>query len=169
LAFVAGDLGDGTVFDHEGTRQDEPGDFGISEFTEQSPDIAVDGLGPDLFPGIEVTADQRRVDAWINGRGVKGGQATFGVAAHADPGSGVVVAVEPIHGGEDGLHFVADDVSAQVKRLSVNPFPSCLVGFAKLGIVGLQFFAADGLGQDEEKSILGESSHTLGRDGNPGR
>ena len=77
--------------------------------------------------------------------------------------------MEPIHRGEDRLHLVADEVSAQVKCLSVNPFPPRLVGFAKLGIVGPQFFAADGLRQDEEKPILGESSHSLGCSGNARR
>src|SRR5262249_30955861 len=100
----------------------------VAELGEQAPDVAVDRLGPDALPGAEVAADQRRVDPLVRGRGVEGDQAPLTVAGHTELRPRPRLPLDPVDRRQHLLHLVADDVSAHVVRLSVDPFAVRLVG-----------------------------------------
>ncbi len=46
------------VFDYERARKNQRGNLCIAEPVQQAPHVAVDRLGPHVFPSIKVTADQ---------------------------------------------------------------------------------------------------------------
>ena len=58
--------------------------LGVAEFVQQSPDVPIDRLFPDLFAAIEVTTDRHAIDARINGPTVKREQAPFADPKHPD-------------------------------------------------------------------------------------
>ncbi len=72
---------------------------------------------------------------------------------------------QAVGGGEDSLDFVTDDVAAEVKGLAVDPLALRLVGFAELRVVGREFRAADGDGEDEFETVFGEAPRGLGGEG----
>src|SRR6266536_4808878 len=128
---------------------------------EQSPDISINGFGPNFLPRIEIAADQYRVNSWVRCRRVEGDQSALGVATNPDLGVVAVSLSEPVHSRQHRLHFVADDVTAQVKRLPVNPFAMSLVGFPKLRVSRLQFLPAYQRWQNEFEPFLGQDARCL--------
>ena len=67
-----------------GAGSDQGRDFGIPEFPQNTKQIAIDRLGPDLLARVEVTADERSVDAWIGRRRIEGDQPAFAVSGNTD-------------------------------------------------------------------------------------
>src|SRR5262249_49766051 len=75
------------------------------------------------------SADARqtvRRQAVVYGSAVEREQAAFAVAHHADRRM-VLLAREPVHGGEDLLHLVADDVAAHLVGHAVNELAARLI------------------------------------------
>ena len=114
------------MLNHQRAWRDEARDLRIAEFAQQAEDVSIDRLGPDTFAVVKVTADERDIDARIERGGVERDQPAFRIASHGDArlrSLGLAfLGGEPIHGGENFLHFIADDVPAQLERLPVNPF-----------------------------------------------
>ena len=160
----AGDLRRVAVLDDERAGRDERGDFRVTEFAEQPEDIAVDRFLPETIAVVEVTADQRGVDAGIQRGGVQRDQSALGVSGHADARRGV--GREPVHGGQHLLHFVADDMASDLEGLAVDPFTMRLVGEAlELRIAGPGVGAIDERGHEHEAAGIGEASGELRRGG----
>src|SRR5207247_221674 len=59
------DLWHGTVFDNEPTWRNERGYLSVAKFLEQTKNVAINRLLPDSLSGIEITADQHRIDARV--------------------------------------------------------------------------------------------------------
>ena len=57
--------------DDQGPRHDERGDLGVAELLQQSEDIAIDRLAPDVVAVVEVTADADGLDPRVERRGVE--------------------------------------------------------------------------------------------------
>src|SRR5439155_26422092 len=134
LAFLVGNGRHMAVFDDQTARRNERREFCIAKLAQQSPDVAVDGFGPDSLTRVEVTANQRSVDARIHGSRVKCNQSTLAVTGHANLPFAAALSLEPVHSGQHFLDLVADDVPAHVKRLTVDPLPVGLVRYANLRI-----------------------------------
>ena len=83
-ALAAGERWNVSVLDHQVARQDERGDLGIAEPFEQAPDVAIDRLFPHAPAAIEIAAHERAIDTRVDGRGIEGNQAAFGIADDAD-------------------------------------------------------------------------------------
>ena len=50
VPLLPGDIRHDAVFDNQASRRNQGGQFGVAEFPQQSPDVAIDGLGPDVLP-----------------------------------------------------------------------------------------------------------------------
>ncbi len=74
----------GAVFHDQCARCNQRGNLGVAELAQQPPDIAIERLLPSLLARFEIAADQGRLDARIDGGGVKREQSTFPVARHAN-------------------------------------------------------------------------------------
>src|SRR6266487_4663360 len=122
IASRVSNVGDPGVLDRQTSGRDQSGQLRITKFVQQSPDVSINGLGPDLLARVEVAAYESGVDAGIDGGSVKRYEAPLRVAGHANFAPAAVLVLEPVHGSEHLLHLVADDVTPHVKRLTVDPF-----------------------------------------------
>src|SRR5262249_47358810 len=52
-------------FDDQPAGRDQARDLGVPEIAEEPPDVTVNRLRPDGVTGLEVAADQRGRDPWI--------------------------------------------------------------------------------------------------------
>ena len=150
------------VLDHQPARGDQRGDLGVAELAEQAPDVAVDRLGPDPLPRAEVAADQGRVDPRVRGRGVEGDQPALAVTGDADLRLRPRPVLHPVHGGEDLLHLVADDVPAHLVRLAVDPLAVRLVGHRDPRVPGELDPAADEGRDHDAKAVRRQPPGELG-------
>ncbi len=161
VALVIRDGDHGTVFDHQVPGQHQGRNFRIAEPPQQAPDVAIDWFRPDALAGVEVTADQHRIDARIEGGRVKGDQAAFRMASHADRHRVAVLLLEPVDGGQYLLHLVADDVPAHVKSLPVDPLPPSLPRVLDLLIRRVQWTALHEHRNDHFAALFGQTPREL--------
>ena len=73
-----------TGFNYQSAGCDQTGEFGVAEFGQQSPDVAVDRLFPHIFPLLEIPADDGGLDATIDCRCIQCKQAAFTHTDHTD-------------------------------------------------------------------------------------
>src|SRR5205085_5910109 len=72
------------VLDGQTSGRDQSGQLRVTKLMQQSPDISIDGLGPDSLARVEVAAHESGVDAGIGGSSVKRYEAPLRVAGHAN-------------------------------------------------------------------------------------
>src|SRR6266436_3414122 len=73
---------------------------------KQSPDIAVNGFGPDPLARVEIAADQRSVDAHVERGGIKGRQSALGITTDGDFRIVPVLGAKPVHSGPHAVRRV---------------------------------------------------------------
>ena len=114
------------MLNHQGARRDKARDLRIAELAQQAEDISIDRFRPDSVTVVEVTADERDLDARIERGGIERDQTALRITSHRKTRLRVLSLAgfrgEPIDGRENFLHFVTDDVPPQLERLTVNPF-----------------------------------------------
>src|SRR6185503_20132278 len=116
------------MLNDEGAWQNERSHFGIAKFAEQSENISINRFGPNLLARIEIAADQRHVDLRTHRSRIERDQPAFGVTAHSNLHVWAMLLTEPLHRCQHSLHFVTDDMTAHVERLTINPFAMRLIG-----------------------------------------
>ena len=99
IAFLVGNGRHLAVFDDQTAWRNERRQFCIAKLAQQPPDVAVDGFGPDGLTRVEVTANQRSVDARVHGSRVKCNQPTLAVTGHPNLPIGSTLSLEPVHSG----------------------------------------------------------------------
>ena len=119
-----------------------------------------------MLAGVEVAADQRRVDAQVERGRVEGDEPAFPVTGHGDLGPWTLnfrfFGIEPVHCGEHFLHFIADDVPAEFVGLAVDPFAMRQVGEAFQFLVARPGILAVGERQREHLApIFGQAAGKL--------
>ena len=162
-------LGHFAELDGQVARRDQTRDLRIAEFVKQSEDIAVYRFLPGALPRREVAADQRSVNARVEGRAVKREQTSLGKSRHADHrvlegpcgGPGFFFR-EPVDGRQDLLHLVTDDVLPHFIGLPVNPFAVRLVGETlELRVARPGVLAIDEDRHNHLASVFGQASCEL--------
>src|SRR5208282_494582 len=94
---------------------------------------------------------------------VKRDEPAFAITGYADRhGSPPLIACcEPIHGGEDLLHFVADDMAANLVRHSIDPFTVRLVRHANARDAGPRIRAVDEHRHEHLATVLSQAAREL--------
>ena len=152
--------GRGAIFDHERARQDKRGDLCIAEAPQQTPHVAINGLGPDILARIKVAANQHGIDSCVDGCGIECNQAALGITDDAYP-CRFISFLEPIDCRKHFLHLVAYDVSAHLERLAINPFAIRLIGSFEPGVIRIELGPAHQCRDDKLKPVLSQAAGEL--------
>src|SRR5712692_3835417 len=107
IAARVGNIGDPAVLDGQTSGPDQSGQLGVTKLVQQSPDVSINGFGPDLLARVEVATHERGVDAGIGCSSVKCYEASLRVASHTNFAPAAILVLEPVHGSEHLLHLVA--------------------------------------------------------------
>ena len=99
IAFLIGNGGHRAVFDDQTAWRNQRRQFGIAKLAQQTPDVAVDGFGPNGLTRVEVPANQGSVDARVHGSRVECNQPTLAVTGHANLPFASALSLEPVHSG----------------------------------------------------------------------
>ena len=114
---------------------------------------------------MEVTTHGRRVYAGIGSGPVQRQQCTLSIADDAD--GAFCSLLEPIDGGEDFLHLVADDVPAQFEGCPIDKFAVWLVGHGQPSCARIGGAAVDQQRHQHAAAIFGQAPGKLGGRGHP--
>src|SRR5579885_812212 len=71
IASGASNIRNPAVFHDQTAGREQGSDFGIAKFMQQCPNVAVDGLGPDVLACIEIAAYENSIDSCIRGGGIE--------------------------------------------------------------------------------------------------
>ena len=144
------------------SRRDHAGELRVAEVPEQAPDVALDRLLRNAFPGAEVPRDDGRLNSRIERTGVKCEQSSFEVTEDGQRRRGFL-ALEPIDRGQHLLQLVADDMPAHFERLAIDELAVRLVGpavdrrCARIGVLAVN------QGRDQNAgATVGQPSADLG-------
>src|SRR5439155_11564275 len=116
----------------------------VPELVQQTPDTAIDRLPPQLLAGLEVAADQGRVDPNVYRGAVERQKTTLAVADHPDlTGLGAGLLGEPVDGREHLLDLVPHHVTAHLEGAAVDELAVRLVRHPHLRGAGPGIAAVD--------------------------
>ena len=155
-----GRLGNAARFDHQTSWGDHPGEFGVTELGQQAPDISVDRFFPHGLPLLEVSADERCIDARVERCRIQSQQPTLADSSHADRNpiaKSFAKLFKQVDGGQYFLDFVTNDVPAHFKCLAVNELAMRLVRVPHVRTAGQLVTATDQHGDCHQATLGGKS------------
>src|SRR6266481_3887743 len=100
IAPRVGDIGDPAVLNRQTSGRDQSGQLGVTKLVQQSPDVSINGLGPDFLPRVEVATHEGGVNAGIRGGSIKCYEASLRIPGDANFAPAAILMLEPVHGSE---------------------------------------------------------------------